>query len=84
MTARIEVTFENPPIPVRCCDYRAYLADSDPECRIEGWGATAAAAEADLLDKLQDECGCWWNGRGFNDPSGHWVREPGCTEAHDA
>lgn len=47
--AGIVVSFEYPPIPERCFDYRA-MRDGNDESGPYGWGATRFQAIADLLE----------------------------------
>lgn len=49
---RIVVIFEHPPIPTRSFDWVAYRDGNEEGAR--GWGATEAAAIADL--KATEEC----------------------------
>lgn len=54
MTAR-KIVFEHvyPPIPIRCCDWSATLDGYEGGDPI-GYGATREAAQADLLEKLDE------------------------------
>jgi hypothetical protein len=50
---KIVFHYENPPIPIRCCDWSATLEGYDAGDPI-GRGATPEEAEADLLEKLEE------------------------------
>jgi hypothetical protein len=57
---RIATTFDYPPIPIRCWDWAAYLADEYDGAPDAGWqpvghGATEAEAIADLLEQIEGE-----------------------------
>ena len=48
----IRTAFIAPPIPTRDCDYTAWV-DGEEEWR-QGYGATAGAAIADLMEQLEE------------------------------
>lgn len=50
---KIQTSYTCPPIPIRSCDWEAWLDDEDPETwdRV-GQGATEQEAIADLLEKI--------------------------------
>lgn len=48
------VTYDPPPIPIRCFDWSAVTIWHDYGAP-EGWGATREAAIADLLEKLAEQ-----------------------------
>jgi hypothetical protein len=45
---RIVTDHVYPPIPLRSFDWCAWVDGEDEETRVQGWGATEAAAIADL------------------------------------
>ena len=52
MEQEIECVFVNPPIPIRCKDWVAWMSD-EPE-GLYGWGATRREAMNDLNEQLAD------------------------------
>jgi hypothetical protein len=46
-------SFIYPPIPIRTCDWCAYV-DGNEEGKV-GWGETEEEARQDLLEQLNDE-----------------------------
>lgn len=58
MTRPIVTTFVCPPIPFRHADWSARFADDEPDVDhqpTQGWGATEAAAIADLMELTSDD-----------------------------
>lgn len=51
---RIVTSFVYPPIPVRCCDWQAWLAGLEEDGPV-GQGATEAEAIADLREQIAEE-----------------------------
>lgn len=51
---RIDVEYVCPPIPLRCCDYRATLKDYD-EGDAQGWGRTRDDAMDDLIRQIEED-----------------------------
>lgn len=53
MARKIITEFVYPPIPIRTCDWCAYLDGYEPGNKI-GWGTTEEEAKADLLEQLEE------------------------------
>ena len=50
----IRTYYDRPPVPVRSCDWSAYIAGEE-EGGVSGWGPTRQAAIEDLLEQIAEE-----------------------------